>query len=245
MTTAKEHYENHLADIYSWMAGDFLSKQNEFASILSALKIAPETSRKAIDLGAGHGIQSITLAKLGFEVTAIDFSEVLLKELTERAIGLTIHPVKGDIRLLLPYKQLNPELIVCCGDTLTHLDSVEEVSCLLRDSANILEQGGKLLLSFRDYSIPLTGNQRFIPVKSDAEKILTCCLDYDETHVLVTDLLHIRIEGEWQQKVSSYKKVRLNPALITNLLTQYGMRVTHHETISRMVTIAACKNQVT
>ncbi|MCK9407771.1 MAG: hypothetical protein WCX28_01270 [Bacteriovoracaceae bacterium] len=43
------------------------------------------------------------------------------------------------------------------------------------------------LLTFRDYSTELTGNSRFIPVKSDASQILTCILEYSSETVTVTD----------------------------------------------------------
>ncbi len=241
MANVKEHYDHHLADIYSWMSGDFNSGQQAFSQFLSAVEVEPFSTGKAIDLGAGHGIQSVALAGLGFEVSAIDFNDFLLSELKQRAVGLTIHPIRGDIREVLRYRKLEPELIVCCGDTITHLDSVDEVSNLISDCADTLVPGGRFIISFRDYTIPLTGDSRFIPVKSDANQILTCCVDYDETHVHVTDLLHLREGGEWKQKVSSYKKVRLNPELVIRLIEHQGMMVEFNDSVNRMVTMVARK----
>lgn len=57
--TVKEHYDNHLGNFYSWMAGDFDAKQKEFEFWLKAHNIFPELNGYAIDLGAGHGIQCI------------------------------------------------------------------------------------------------------------------------------------------------------------------------------------------
>lgn len=48
------------------------------------------------------------------------------------------------------------------------------------------------LLSFRDYSVPLQDEKRFIPVRSDEGRILTCFLEYSEDSVLVHDILHER-----------------------------------------------------
>ena len=207
--TVKEHYDSHLADFYAWMTGDFETKQQEFQNFLMANSIIPSSAKKAIDLGAGHGLQSIPLAKLGFKVIAVDFNKQLLDELKINGDGLDIEIVDDDIRKINEFADEEVELIVCCGDTLSHLDSKNEVGKLLTSIAAILKAGNKTLLSFRDYSTELTGDSRFIPVKSDDTRILTCVLDYENETVRVTDLLNEKKETGWTQKVSSYNKVRI------------------------------------
>lgn len=204
--TVKEHYDRHLGNFYSWMTGDFETKRKEFQEFLSSHGVLPGSTKKAIDLGAGHGIQSVALANLGFDVTAVDFNEQLLKELDFHTMGMRVNIIYDDIRMVTRFKNLRPELIVCWGDTLTHLDDRTDIKKFLKDVSSVLEPGGKFLLSFRDYSTALSGDSRFIPVKNDASRILTCVLDYQEEFVTVTDLLHERTENGWQQKVSSYRK---------------------------------------
>ena len=57
MATVQEHYDSHLGKFYSWMMGDWASKQAEFHKFLTEHALLPHITRKAIDLGAGHGIQ--------------------------------------------------------------------------------------------------------------------------------------------------------------------------------------------
>jgi hypothetical protein len=52
---------------------------------------------------------------------------------------------------------------------------------------------------------------RFIPVRSDADRIHTCVLEEAAGHVLIHDDLHERRDDAWTMKVSSYKKLRLSP----------------------------------
>jgi 16S rRNA G1207 methylase RsmC len=56
------------------------------------------------------------------------------------------------------------------GDTVTHLPGHDAVESLIEKSAAALSPGGTLVLSLRDYTVPLTGDQRFIPVRSGDER---------------------------------------------------------------------------
>jgi len=237
----KEHYDTHLADFYSWMTGRFEQKQQEQQDYFLHHGIVPFAAGTAIDLGAGHGIQSVSLAKLGFKVMAIDFSIQLLGELKQNSEGLTVEAINGDIRFVKNYAILQPELIVCAGDTITHLSSIQEIQQLIKDCAAILTGQGKLVLSFRDYTHALSGNDRFIPVKSDKNTILTCCLDYTEDMVQVTDLLYTRQDGSWQQRVSSYSKVRVSPDQIAGFLESSGFQILFTDTVNRMIMMVAQK----
>src|SRR6185369_3904245 len=124
--TAKAHYDNHLANFYEWMSGDFEAKQKEQQDFFERNGIKPLQNKVAIDLGSGHGLQSIALAKLGFQVKAIDFNQELLESLRIRGKGLGIQVFERD---LLSEKNFQDpaELIVCMGDTIAHLESVDEI----------------------------------------------------------------------------------------------------------------------
>lgn len=222
------------------MTGDFPERTSEFKKFLADNSIIPNSNKVAIDLGAGHGIQSVPLAELGFNVIAVDFNDQLLSELTSNSKGLNILAINSDIRNIKSFAD-HPELIVCCGDTLTHLDSKMEIESFISDIADSLCMEGRLILSFRDYSMPLTGISRFIPVKSDENKILMCILDYETEFVEVTDLLHEKTKSGWQQKVSSYRKVRLKTDEIVSILESCNLSITFNQIVNRLTTIIAVK----
>jgi 2-polyprenyl-3-methyl-5-hydroxy-6-metoxy-1,4-benzoquinol methylase len=236
----RTHYDHHLARIYPWMSGDFETKCAEFRKFLSDHNISSGNATVAVDLGAGHGIQSVALAQQGFNVIAVDFSEQLLGELTSRSNGMNITTLCDDLRKVSTFAN-KPELIVCCGDTLAHLESKTEVEMLLVQISKSLKNGGKVILSFRDYSSPLTGTDRFIPVKSDERMILTCVLDFEKDFVNVTDVIHENQNGTWKQKVSAYRKVRLTLNNITEWLTSSGFDIRHMQEMNRMHYVIASR----
>lgn len=240
MNEVKSHYTNHLGKFYSWMAGDFDTKSEEQKSFFNRNNIKPIQNGIAMDLGCGHGLQSIPLAKLGFKVKAIDFSKDLLHELKSRSIN-SIEIIEDDLARFDNHLSQPAELIVCMGDTLTHLATVTEVETLINKACDNLIEGGKLILSYRDLSSPLNGSNRFLPVRSDDTKIHTCFMEYFDEHVQVHDLLHVKEHQQWIQKISSYPKLILPISLIKSLMNKAGFSVTCEEEINRMFYLIAEK----
>ncbi|MBL7934053.1 MAG: class I SAM-dependent methyltransferase [Bacteroidia bacterium] len=238
---AKKHYDSHLARIYSWMAGDFNARTVEFCSFLESQHIKPVSSKIAIDLGAGDGAQSSALAKGGYSVKALDFNHDLLEELKKNCKDEDVTAYEDDLMSIGKFAKQNPELILCWGDTLTHLDTQGRIESFIEQCADTLAPGGKLILSFRDYSEKIVGDKRFIPVKSDSNRILTCFVDYLPTHVMVTDIIHELQDGKWQQKVSSYTKVRISEEEVLEILQNNNLKIFSQNTLKGMVAIVAEK----
>lgn len=236
MTSIRSHYANHLAPIYLWMAGGI-----EHALTLGASDVADFVDRPgyAVDLGAGFGMHSIPLAKSGFRVLGVDNSPQLLSELRKHSAGLDVETVEGDLLDFAGHMSGPADLILCMGDTLTHLSSTEEVQGLLRTVADSLRPGGRFVATFRDYRVLPAGDARFIPVRSDADRILTCFLEDKAEHVLVHDVIHERVDGSWKMRVGSYEKLRLSPLTVTQSAEAAGMRCREEAGPRGMIRIVA------
>ena len=239
--TVKEHYDNHLGNFYSWYTGDFNLNKDAFRKFCNDNEIWPYASKIAIDLGAGNGIQTIALAEIGFQVTAIDFNDQLISELKSRIRNLPVRVYNDDIRSVRKYSIPQPELVICCGDTLTHLGSVTEIRELTNDIYDILLPNGKVVLTFRDYSNELSDTDRFIPVKSDSQRILTCFLEYFPDKIRVTDLLHEFENNRWVQKVSSYYKTRIGADEALSMLKDSGFKIVLSHLTKGIITLIAEK----
>jgi hypothetical protein len=239
-STVADHYETHLGPIYTWMVGDVDAALSRGNVELDALRLPSKAGGTAVDLGAGFGMHSLPLARRGFGVVAIDTYDPLLKELLSRKGSLPIRTVNADLLAFRAHVTGPTDVIVCMGDTLTHLPNHSSVESLFGDGAASLNPGGLFAATFRDYvSAPLQGDARFILVRGDEDRVLTCFLEYTDTTVTVHDLLHQRQGGSWRLRASSYPKLRLSPEWVVEQLSSLGLSVRREAAPGGMIRIIA------
>ncbi len=246
------HYATLLARHYSWMFNlPFAEKVTEQRTILEPL-LAAAPRGPAVDLGSGPGFQTLALAQLGFSpILALDTSAELLAELESHAAGLNIRPIQADI-LTLPdhVPPASAAVIVCMGDTLTHLPGRDSVRTLFTAVASALAPAGLFILTWRDLTPELTGRDRFIPVRSDEDTIMTCFLETtSSTTVQVHDLIYTRNPTSnpastaplWTLATSSYPKLRLSPLWVAAELTAAGLETRTPASAGRLALAVAQK----
>jgi hypothetical protein len=241
MTTVEDHYETHLAPVYLWMSGGVDAALARGDAEITALLPHWPRGTTAVDLGAGFGMHAIPLARHGCSVVALDTSARLLDELRRHAAGLPVSAVRDDLLSFQRHVNSRVGLIMIMGDTLTHLPDRSAVLTLVARAAESLCPDGRFIATFRDYTAPQSGAARFIPVRSDENRILTCFLEYGDDQVEVHDLLHERQGSVWQLKVSSYRKLRLSPAWLAGALRDSGFFVHSEPGLSGMVRLIATR----
>jgi SAM-dependent methyltransferase len=227
--TVKEHYDGFLGSVYSWILGDFETAVERSASFFADLGLSPGNGATAVDLGSGSGCQSIPLARLGYDVLAVDFCQTLLSELSDHAASLPVTPVCDDIANFRAHMSAPADLIVCMGDTLVHLPDEATVVSVVDDVCRSLKPGGRFVYAIRDYfgAVP-AGADRFLPIRSTADRIFTCFLDYEENSVHVHDVLHERQGDTWRMEISDYRKLRLATDTIDRRLEIGGLALSPH-----------------
>lgn len=243
---AVDHYDRFLAEHYTWMLGgdlDALAAGQRAAlaewGVTPGSAIGTAAGSLAVDLGCGPGHASLALAALGFDsVLAVDLSRPLLGELAAHAARLpAVRAVRADVRGALRelVRPGSAGAVVCLGDTLTHLPTRGDVAALFADVAAALAPEGTAVFSYRDLTVPLTGTDRFLPVRATDDRIMTCFLeypdDYNDYTVVLHDLIHTRADSDadWTLTARSYRKLRLSHAWVLEQLRTAGLRVRHEE----------------
>ena len=204
-----------------------------------ALRLGPRSS--VVDLGAGFGMHAIPIAQTGASVVAIDSSPLLLRTLDELRGGAPVRGVCDDLVAFPAHLTEPPDAILCMGNTIAHLPDTDTVASLVRSAAAMLKRGGTFVVSLRDYSLPLLGDQRFVPVRSDDTRLLTCFLEYEATSVLVHDILQERGADGWTTRVSHYRKLRMAIGELLALMESAGFEVRREAGVRGLVRLVATR----
>jgi SAM-dependent methyltransferase len=232
MSSVEEHYSGLLAKHYTWMFGSsFAAKVAEQRGILEDA-LAGAARGLAVDMGSGPGFQTIALAEMGYSpVVAMDTSAELLEELRSNAGSRDVVVVQGDLLRVGEFVGVETDtgladVMVCMGDTITHLRSKEDVVRLLRSVSDALAVGGRFVVSYRDLSVEAVGVDRFIPVYGDDERVMTCFLEFDRPEsVTVHDLVYRRDGERWAFEKSCYRKLRLGVDWLIGEMREAGFEV--------------------
>ncbi|MCA9259829.1 MAG: methyltransferase domain-containing protein [Planctomycetales bacterium] len=242
MNDVERHYHAHLAPIYVWMSGGLEAAFLRGEAELTELGLLEGRGRSVLDLGAGFGMHAIPLARRGYCVTAVDSSELLLGTLRQYAADVPVATNHGDLVEYVEDLASNLDLILCMGDTLPHLQDDAQVQRLILGAHRALRPRGRLVLSFRDYTQAREGVARFLPVRSDEARILTCFLEYSTSHVTVHDLLQEKQGNAWTTTVSAYRKLRLTPDSVVAALVAQGFNARCEKGVAGMVRIDAVRD---
>lgn len=241
MTSTRDHYAHHLAPIYLWMAGGAHAALQAGRSEIQALDLPLGPGCHVVELGAGFGMHAIPLAQAGASVLAIDSSALLLRTLEDLREGAQVRVVCDDMLTFPAHLTEPPDAILCMGDTITHLPDARSVASLVGSAAAALKQGGSFVVTLRDYSVPLVGDRRFIPVRSDDTRLATCFLEYEPTHVVVHDILQERTAHGWNLRVSHYRKLRLAPKQLADQIAASGFEVRIQPVAKGLLRLVAMK----
>lgn len=222
-----EHYEQLLAHIYDWMQGGWDAKADQNRALFDTLGVRPSTEGDlAVDLGAGTGYQAVPLAELGYSVLAIDASAAMVEQLTARTSVVApeqVTAIVDDLCRVDSHLDRPVQLFVCMGDTLFHLATHEDLIELLRTMYAAQPSGGRVVLSFRDGTTPASGDGRFLPVRSDADRVFTCFVEeVDADHLRIHDLVHVRSDTGFSQNLSSYTKIRIRTDWLVDQIVAAG-----------------------
>jgi len=151
MSSVKDFYTN--SALYEWQR---LSKDNyhslEFLTTFRSLKEYLPSKGHIIDAGGGPGRYTIELAKLGYDVTLLDYTPALLEK-AKREIGRAKvkNKVKqiaeGSITDLSRFWDNSFDAVLCLGGPMSHLKGAKNRRKAASELVRIVKPGGLIFVS--------------------------------------------------------------------------------------------------
>ena len=108
-------------------------------------------------------MHAIPLARNGYTVTAIDSSPALFAELRKLSGGFSVRAVEADLLHFRSHVSAPANLVLCMGDTITHVQDQTSVERLFRDVANALAPAGRFIVTFPRLHQSALGRGSFHP----------------------------------------------------------------------------------
>jgi SAM-dependent methyltransferase len=176
-----------------------------------------------LDAGCGTGTNSRRLARAGYRVTGVDFSEFALREATAESAGLDIDFRRGDLTAL-SFPDRSFDAVFCFG-VLMHIPELEKA---LDELVRVLKPGGVLMLSETNASSPEMLAFRLYWKRNDKVRVVrkSCGI---ETWIETSDgpLLARKLFIPWLTRHLAARGLRREHrvgALLTELYIYFGAR---------------------
>ncbi|MCS4503337.1 class I SAM-dependent methyltransferase [Arhodomonas aquaeolei] len=146
-------FADYWDDLVGWESR--LEREGHFYNRL----IGSQGAKDVLDIASGTGVNAVSLARAGFNVTAVDGSENMIAKTRENAkkYGVSFVDSKAVDWLSLD-KVLGTErydAVVCLGNSFTHLFDHEQRRDALQAILAVLRPGGMLVMDQRNYDTML------------------------------------------------------------------------------------------
>jgi len=157
--TQVEEYESGLDP--TWDEESYQESEPEEMRLLSTV-LGAGNGKSVLDCSCGTGLQAIPLAKLGWQVTATDITELFMEKARQRAerMNLAIRFRACDMRNLGQLFDAEFDQVITC----MALDNITEdkgIRQAIQGMISALKPGGKLYIRVRDWDYIMNERERY------------------------------------------------------------------------------------
>jgi glycine/sarcosine N-methyltransferase len=146
---------------------------------------------KLLDIGCGTGSYALSLAKMGYPVTACDLDAAMVGKAKRKA---TDSPVDFSVKNMLSMDEFERYVgIYCIGNTLVHLDSSAEILLAMTKMYQALVPGGKLVVQILNYDRILDFSIKSLPTVVAGE--ISFERNYERTGLKILFSTRLKVPG--------------------------------------------------
>ena len=173
------------------------------------LKSQFKNQGKLLDIATGTGSYATALAEDQYQVTAIDLDPKMIEAVKGKARANNL-----DIRLkvlnMLDLKTLKAETfdgVFCIGNSLVHLQNLEDIQKALKEVYGLLNKDGKLVIQIVNYDRVLQEDVKELPLIDRPNIPLKFIRKYD----LIDGMIHFKTRLEVNHKETYHNRITLYP----------------------------------
>ena len=178
-----------------------------------------------LDLAAGTGNYSIALAKEGYKVVAVDLDEEMVKKINvknERE-GTKVRPYALDMKEIHVLGSDSFDAVICIGNSLVHLENIEEIRDSLHKMYKLLRHLGMIVLQIVNYDRILKYDVKELPLIDRKESGVKFIRNYglEEGKILFKTKLIVNNNKTYDNCIKLYP---LESKDLVNLLQEIGFK---------------------
>lgn len=180
---------------------------------------------KILDIGCATGELSYHLAEQGAEVTGIDLNPDLIAQAKKSKKHPGLHFQEGDmLKLTTDFPPESFDAVLCFGNTLVHLLSVERIREMLEGVHQVLKPDDKFLLQILNYDYILEKKLTELPlIETETTRFIRkYIIDEDAPVIKFQTELVLKKEGKSVRNVTPLLALRSEE--LKKLLSQSGFR---------------------
>lgn len=142
-----------------------------------------EKGASLLDVGAATGNMAIALAKKGYALTAMEPEVQMAKIMQQKAQNQHLD-IKVTTKTMQQLSEINQTFkgIYCIGNTLVHLNNLEQIKCFFKDVYDKLQVGGVFIFQIVNYE----KKDFFFPIIKKENFTFERKYDREKSHILFT-----------------------------------------------------------
>ncbi len=200
----------------------FPSNQTQIAFIQSIIK----DKHRILDVAAGTGNQSLELVKKGYEVTAIDLDPEMVGKIRKKSttMQLAVDAFELDMRDINQLASNSFDAVICIGNSIVHLDTLEQIETCLTNIHSVLTDHGAIVVQIVNYERILKQQISELPVIKRPEHNLEFHRTYELYNGKIKFNGKLIVEQSNQQEIftNSVELIPLTSAHMKNALEVTG-----------------------
>ncbi len=172
-------------------------------------EVAGNPPKAVLDVACGTGEYSVGLAEQGYQVTAVDRDAKMLEGLKEKvkAKGCALDYLEADMSDMDKKLSSKFNLVFCIGNSLVHLENMQQIKEFLKKARNMLENDGSLVLQIINFDRIILREIKSLPTIENKTAGLSFerIYDYQKQNNAILFKTKLNVEGRsFENQVSLY-----------------------------------------